>query len=127
MQDGSVNTNICLGKPQTFLCKVPKQGSLTRLEWTIEFEDPQSVSSVTHHYTSVDTEGDIFGDDRRGIRFEFNLTSNSLTSLVSVMTVTMDNINATAFKLIDNATVNCSGKAYPKVLHVNEGDYTILY
>ena len=125
MQDGSVNTNICLGKPQTFLCEVPKQGSLTRLEWTIEFEDSQSVPSVIHHYTSVDTEGDIFGGDRRGIRFEFNLTSNSLTSLVSVMTVTVDNVSATA--VIDNATVNCGDKAYPKVLHVNEGDYTIFY
>ena len=69
------DVHICLGQPQTFLCEVPKQGSLTRLQWTIEFEDPQSVPSVTHHYTSVDTEGDIFGDDRLGIRLEFNLTS----------------------------------------------------
>ena len=35
------------------------------------------------------------------------------------MTVTMDNVNATA--LIDNATVNCGDKAYPKVLHVRTG------
>ena len=121
VQDGSVDTNICLGKPQTFSCEVPKQGSLARLEWRIEFENSQSVSSVIHQYTSVDVEGEIFGNDRSGIRFVFNLTSNSLTSLVSVMTVTVDNVNATA--LIENATVDCGDEAYPKVLHAIEGNH----
>ena len=46
MQDGSVN--VCPGQPQTFLCEIPKQGSLPRLEWMIDFdhEDSDSVTTV---------------------------------------------------------------------------------
>ena len=111
--------NICLGQPKTLLCEAPKQGSIARLEWRIDLENSQSVTSVIHQYTSVDAEGDIFGDSRNGISFIFNLTSNSLASLVSVMTVTVNDVNGTA--LIHNATVNCDDEAYPKVLHAHEG------
>ena len=112
---------ICPGQPQIFLCEVPKQGSLTLLEWRIDFEGSHSVS-VTGQYTSADPEGLILRDDRSGVSFIFNLTANSPSSLVSVMTVTVtaNGINATA--LINNATVNCAGnEAYPKVLHVHKG------
>ena len=63
------------------------------------------------------------GDNRPGVSFMFNLTSNGLESLVSAMTTTVS-VNATA--LINNATVNCGDEAYPKVLHVNEGEYKSL-
>ena len=114
---------ICLRQPQNFLCEAPKQGSLTRLEWTIDFEDSHSVESVTRQYTSNDPEGLILRDDRPGIRFVFNLTSNSPSSLVSVMTVTVDDISATTS--INNTTVTC-GDPYPKVVHVHKGTYCQL-
>ena len=110
---------ICLGQPQTFLCEVPKQGSLTRLEWRIDFEHSHSVESVIQQYTSVDPEGLILRDDRPGVSIMFNLTSNGSSSLVSIMTVTTSDINATA--LINNSTVNCGDEAYPMVLHVHKG------
>ena len=44
---------ICLGQRQTFLYKVPKQGSLTRLEWRIDLDDSSSVKIVTLLYTIV--------------------------------------------------------------------------
>ena len=118
MQDGTIN--ICLRQPHMFSCAVPKQDSLTRLEWRIDFDDSSSVEIVTREFTSADSEGHILRDNRPGVSFMFNLTSNSLESLVSAMTITVD-INATA--LINNATVNCGDEVYPKVLHVNEGDY----
>ena len=117
MQDSSMNI-ICLGQPQTFSCEVPNQGSLTRLEWRIDFEGSSSEPSMTRLFTSADPEGHILRDDRSGISFMFNLTSNSSSSLVSVMTVTVDDANATA--LINNATVNCD-EAYPEVLRTIEG------
>ena len=119
MQDGS---NICLGQPQTFSCEVPKQepSSFARLEWNIDFEDSKAISRVTQQYSSYDAEGEVFGDERSGISFMFNLTSNGLASLVSTMTVTMNNVNATA--VINNATVNCDDEEYPIMLHTNEGD-----
>ena len=117
-------TYIYLGQPNILLCEVPKQDSLGHLEWRLDFEDSYSVESVTHQYTSADAEGKLFGDDRNGISFVFNLSSNGLASLVSAMTVTVDDVNATA--LIDNATVNCDDEAYPKILHVHTGiNYTI--
>ena len=117
MQDSSMNI-ICLGQPQAFSCEVPKQGSLIRLEWKIDFEGSSSEPSVTRLFTSADPEGHILRDDRSGISFMFNLTSNSSSSLVSVMTVTVNGANATA--LINNATVSC-GEANPKVLRIIEG------
>ena len=51
----------------------------------------------------------------------FNLTSNGLSSLslVSVMSVTVDNIlNATA--LINNTTMDCGDEANRKILQVIE-------
>ena len=118
MQDGTVY--ICLEQPQTFLCKVPKQGSLTRLEWRIDFDDSSSVEIVTREFTSADSEGHILRAYRPGVSFMFNLTSNSLESLISAMIITVG-VNATA--LINNTTVNCGDEAYPKVVHVIEGDY----
>ena len=111
---------ICSGQPQIFLCEVPKQGSLTRLEWSIDFEGSHSVESVAQQYTSNDAEGFISRDDRAGVNFVFNLTSNSPSSLVSVMIITANETNVST--LINNATVNCAGdEAYPKVLHVHKG------
>ena len=120
MQHNSLNVCLAIGQPQTFVCEVQKQlGSLPRLEWRIDFdhEDPHSVPTVTGQYTSADSEGHIIKEDRLGVNFVFNLTSNSPSSLVSVMAVTANDTNTTAL-----ITVNCAGdKAYPKVLHVNEG------
>ena len=111
--------NVCPGQPETFLCEIPKQGSLSRLEWTINFNH-EDTHPLTGQYTSDDLEGHIIRDDRLGVSFVFNLTSNSPSNLVSVMTVTAnDTYNAST--LINNATVNCGDEAYPKVLHVNEG------
>ena len=117
MQDSSMNS-ICLGQPQTFSCEVPKQGTLTRLEWRIDFEGSSSEASVIRQFTSTDPEGHILKEDRSGIGFMFNLTSSSSSSLVSVMTVTVDDANATA--LINNATVNC-GETNLEVLRIIEG------
>ena len=115
---------ICPGEPQTFLCEVLiEQGSLQRLQWRIDFdhEDTHSVTTVNGQYTTNDPEGHIIRDGRPGFSFMFNLTSNSPSSLVSVMTVTANDTNTTA-ALINNATVNCAGDdAYPKVLHVYKG------
>ena len=114
---------LCPGKTQIFSCKVPKQDSLTRLEWRIDFEHSSmpSEASVTRLFTSDDPEGHILRDSKPGVRFVFNFTSNgsSSLSLVSVMSVTVDDINATA--LINNATVNCGDEANRKILHIIEG------
>ena len=118
---------FCLGRTPTFSCEVPKQGSLTRSEWRIDFEHSSrpSEASVTRLFTSADPEGHILAESRSGVSFVFNLTSNSngSSSLVSVMSVTVDDIkliNATA--LINNATVNCGGEANRKILQVIEGN-----
>ena len=114
--------HICHGQPQTLTCGVPKQGSLTRLQWRIAFVTSLSVTRVTRRFTTDDPEGLVLRDSRPGLSFEFNFTSNSnsSSSLSSVMTVTVDDINASA--LIKNATVDCEGdEAYPIILHVREG------
>ena len=112
---------LCLGKPQTFSCEVPKQepSSFARLEWSVDFEDSKLIARLTQQYSSHDAEGEVFGDERSGISFMFNLTSNGLASLVSIMTVTMNNVNATA--VISNATVNCDDEAYPIMLQIRIG------
>ena len=115
---GGGDVYICLGQPHTFSCEVPKQGTLTRLEWRIDFEGSSSETSVIRQFTSTDPEGHILREDRSGIGFMFNLTSSSSSSLVSVMTVTVDDANATA--LINNATVNC-GETNLEVLRIIEG------
>ena len=88
---------ICPGRTQIFTCEIPKQGSLTRLEWRIDFEHSSrpSEESVTWLFTSDDPEGHILRESRPGITFMFNLTSNgsSSLSLVSVMSVTVDDID----------------------------------
>ena len=114
MKESSVN--ICTGEPEIFLCEASKQGSLSRLEWRIDFDNSHSVESVTQQYTSDDLEGHILRDSRPGVSFEFNLTSHNSSSLVSVMTVTANDTT-----LINNATVNCGDVAYPKKVHINEG------
>ena len=114
---------ICLRSTQIFSCEVPKQqGSLTRLEWRIDFQHSSrpSEASVTRQFTSADPEGYILRESRPGIRIAFNLTSNRSSSLVSVMNLTIDDINATA--LVNNATVNCGDEANLKMLQVVEGD-----
>ncbi len=117
---------LCLEQPQTFMCVVPKQNSLTRLEWRIDFEHSLIFleASVTRLFTSVDQEGLILRENRPGISFVFNLTSNGLSSLVSVLNVIVDDINATA--LINNATVNCGNEANQKMLQIIEGDTLLL-
>ena len=117
MQD---DVYLCPGNTQIFSCEVPKQDSLTRLEWTINSSTP-SEASVTRLFTSTDPEGHILRDYRSGVTFVFNLTSNgsSSLSLVSVMSLTVDDINATA--LINNATVNCGDETNRKILHIIEG------
>ena len=121
---GASDVYFCLGQPQTFSCEIPKQGSLTRLVWRIDFEHSSrpSEASVIRLFTSTDPEGHILSESRPGVRFVFNLTSNgaSSLSLVSVLSVTVDDINATA--LINNATVNCGDEANLKMLQVVEGD-----
>ena len=111
---------LCLGRTQTFSCEIPKQDSLARLEWRIDFED-SSKERVTRLFTSADPEGHILREYRSGVAFVFNLTSNGLssTSLVSVMSVTVGDINATA--LINNVTVNCGDVANERMLHIIEG------
>ena len=111
--------HICVGQPQTFLCEVPKQGSLTRLGWRIDFEPSSSEESVTRLFTSADSEGRTLRESRPGVTFVFNLTSTGSSSLVSVMNLTVDDINAAA--LINNATVNCGDEANQKILHIIEG------
>jgi hypothetical protein len=122
LQDES-DVYLCLGQPQTFVCKVPKQDSLTRLEWRIDFEHSSlpSEASVTRLFTSADPEGHILRENRPGITFAFNLTSNNngSSNLVSIMNIIVDDINATAF--INNATVNCGDEANQKILHIIEG------
>ena len=116
---------ICSGQPQTFLCEVPKQGSLARLEWRIDFNH-EDIHPLTGYYISYDLEGHIIRDDRLGVSFVFNLTSNSPSSLVSAMILTANDTNATTW--INNATVNCAvDEAYPKVLHVNKGITVVIF
>ena len=118
---------FCPGKTQTFSCEVPKQDSLTRLEWKINFAEHLSIFSeattpITRLFTSADPEGHILRGYRPGVMFMFNLTSNgsSSLSLASVMSVTVDDINATA--LINNATVNCGNvQTNRKMLYIIEG------
>ena len=114
--------HICHGQPQTLMCGVPKQGSSTRLQWRIDFVSSLSVTRMTRRFTADDPEGLILRDSKPGVSFEFNLTSNSnsSSSLNSVMTITVDDINGTA--LINNATVDCEGdEAYPIMLRVPRG------
>ena len=114
---------ICLRRTKIFSCEVPKQqGSLTRLEWRIDFQHSSrpSEASVTRQFTSTDPEGYILRESRPGIRNAFNLTLNGSSSLVSVMNLIIDDINATA--LVNNATVNCGDEANLKMLQVVEGD-----
>ena len=74
---------------------------------------------VAQQFTTSDTEGETLNDERPGVNFTFNLTSISLTSLVSVMTVAA-NISGTT--VIDNATVHCGEESTPHaVLHVKRG------
>ena len=112
MQD-AYDVYFCLGKPQTFSCEVPKQSSLTRLEWRIDFEHSSrpSEASMTRLFTSSDPEGYILRESRSGVSFVFNLTANinGSSKLVSVMSVTVDDNNTTA--LVNNATVNCGDEA----------------
>ena len=118
----------CPGQPQIFLCEAPKQGSLPRLEWRIDFdhEDTHPVTTVTRQYTLNDPEGLILRDARLGVSFVFNLTSNSPSSLISVMIVTANDTNTTTW--INNATVNYVGdEAYPKVLHVYKGIIVVIF
>ena len=118
MQDDSMNVpHLVIGQPQIFLCEVQKQGSLSRLQWRIDFGSSPPVTRITRRFTTDNPEGVILRDSRPGVSFEFNLTSNSnsSSSLNSVMTVTVDDINGIAS--INNATVNCEGdKAYPIML-----------
>ncbi|MCG8626565.1 MAG: hypothetical protein MJE68_31765 [Proteobacteria bacterium] len=115
---------FCLGRTQTFSCEVPKQGSLPRLEWRIDFEHSSrpSEASVTRQFISSDPEGYILRESRPGVSFVFNLTANinGSSKLVSVMSITVDDNNATA--LVNNATVNCGDEANQKILHVIEGN-----
>ncbi len=80
-----------------FSCQVPKQGSLTRVEWRIDFEHSSlpSEADVTRLFTSADPEGHILRENRPGVIFMFNLTSNinDSSSLVSVMNLIVDDIN----------------------------------
>ena len=78
------------------------------------------MESVTRLFTSADPEGHILRESRPGVKFIFNLTSNGSSSLVSVMNLTVNEINATA--LINNATVNCGSEANRKMLHIIEGN-----
>ena len=74
---------------------------------------------VTQQFTTSDTEGDTLNDERTGVNFTFYLTSNSSTSLVSVMTVTANISGAT---VVNNATVHCGEESTPHaVLHVTRG------
>ena len=66
------------------------------------------------------SEGYILRESRPGIRNAFNLTLYGSSSLVSVMNLTIDDINATA--LVNNATVNCGDEANRKMIQVVEGD-----
>ena len=119
---------LCLGKSQTFSCEIPKQGSfLTTLEWRIDFEHSSSEESVTRLFTSADPEGHILRESTPGVAFVFNLTSNgsSSLSLISVMNITVDDINAAAF--INNATVNCGDEANRIMLQVLEGAKIIVH
>ena len=116
---------ICLRRTKIFSCEVPKQqGSLTRLEWRIDFQHSSrpSEASVTRQFTSADPEGYTFwerADQESGLR-SILITFNGSLSLVSVMNLTIDDINATA--LINNATVNCGDEANRKMIQVVEGD-----
>ena len=117
--------SICFKQTQTFVCSVHGQGSSTRLEWTVDFKNSPSVSRVTQLFTTSDIEGETLSNERTGVNFTFNLTSISLTSLVSVMTVTA---NISAATVINNATVHCGDESTPHaVLHVQRGVlFTIL-
>jgi hypothetical protein len=92
-------------------------------EWRIDFEHSSipSEARVTRVFTSTDPEGHILRESKPGVTFVFNLTSNAngSSSLVSVMNLTVDDINATAF--INNATVNCGDEASRKTLYIIEG------
>ena len=114
---------FCLGQPQTLFCEIPKQNSpITRLEWRIDLESSSSVESMTRLFTSADPEGHILRESRPGVKFIFNPTLNGSSSLVSVMNLTVNNINAIVTALINNATVNCGSEASQKTLYVIEGN-----
>ena len=97
--------SVCFGEPITFICNVSKHSSLPRLEWRIDFQDVVSVPSITEQFTAVDREGQISEEDKTGINFQFNLTSNNEQSLVSSMTITVHNVSGT--DVINNAMVSC--------------------
>ena len=69
---------------------------------------------MTRLFTLADSEGHILRANRPGVTFVFNLTSTGSSNLVSVMNLTVDDINATA--LINNATVNCGDEVNQKML-----------
>ena len=115
---------ICLGEPQSFVCRVPKLASLTRLEWRMEFEDSLSVPVLIRQYTTLDETGRFLRDERAGLNFEFNLTSNTYLYLESVMTVIAQNVNENS--VIDNAVLHCGEVGHPNatvtaVFHVLTG------
>ena len=113
---------ICVGRPQTFLCSVSNQGPAARLEWRVEFKDSIFVSSVIQTYILPASDEDqhlILRDNRDGVSFVFNLTSNSL-SLESTMTVMLADDNGTT--LINNATVYCGQESdQTAVIHIHRG------
>ena len=103
--------SVCFGEPITFICNVSKHSSLPRLEWRIDFQDVVYVPSITEQFTGVDREGQISEEDKTGINFQFNLTSNNEQSLVSSMTITVHGKNGT--EVINNATVSCGSGGEP--------------
>ena len=79
------------------------------------------MSKVSQQFTTSDELGQTLQDERMGVNFTFNLTSISLTSLVSVMTITT---NISAATVTNNATVHCGDEStLHAVLHVKRGRY----
>ena len=117
---------MCVGQLQTFICGVSNQGPAARLEWRVEFKDSRAVSNVIQTYTLPASEEDqhlIYRDDRDGVSFVFNLTSNS-PSLESAMTVMVVNENGTT--LTNNATVYCGQESDLRaVIHVHRSKFLI--
>lgn len=111
---------LCFGQPRTFLCEVQKQDSLVpRLEWRVDFVSSPPMPWITRRFTGDDPEGRVLRDSRSVVKFEFNLTSNSNSSLTSVMTVTVEDINGTSF---NNATLECEGdEIYPVMIYIQKG------
>ena len=79
---------------------------------------------LIRQYTTLDEKGLFLRDERTGLNFEFNLTSNSYLYLESVMTVVAHNVNGTS--VINNAVLHCGDVAYPNttvtvIFHVPTG------